>query len=113
MLLKILMRNQKIKLNLNIIEMFLNTFIKLFISDFIIRLNKKSYFYQGQDMTKNETEYPKLYEDFEKHKLLRFLENKKITNFNKIDKLNYYNLKYTTLNITNGNLYKDWDFKHF
>lgn len=87
--------------------MFFKTFIKLFISNLIMKTNKRIKISDGFDETKNETYYPNIYENIQKQKLLFYLENEKIATLHKINELNNY--KYNTNNITNGQLYKDWN----
>ena len=93
--------------------MFFKTFIKLFISNLVMKSNRKIRRTDGLDTTKNETTHPNIYENLQKQKLLFYLENEKIATLNKINELNNYNFKYNTLNITNGQLYKDWNFELF
>ena len=87
--------------------MFFKIFIKLFISNLVMKTNKRIKIKDGFDETKNETHYPNIYENIQKQKLLFYLEDKRITTLKKMNELNNY--KYNTNNITNGQLYKDWN----
>jgi hypothetical protein len=74
-----------------------------------MKTNKRIKITDGFDETKNETYYPNIYENIQKQKLLFYLEDERITTFNKINEINNNNFKYTKLNINNGQLYKDWN----
>jgi hypothetical protein len=88
-------------------------FIKLFVANIIMKNNKRISIYEGIDSRKNDTDYPNIYMNIHKQKLLFYLEDEKIATFNKIDEINKYTIKSNILNIENGQLYKDWNFKHF
>jgi hypothetical protein len=88
-------------------------FIKLFVANIIMKNSKRISICEGIDSRKNDTDYPNSFINMQKQKLLFYLEDEKIATFNKIDEIYKHINQYNTLNIENGQLYKDWNFTHF